>query len=116
SSSNGPVSTANVNYIPADTVMRVELLTNLSTDVTQKGDRFQARVIEPAEFQGAMIEGHVSHVKRPGKIKGNAELQLTFDQISVNGRWTNFKAQVIEVEDMGGSQGIGKVDEEGGVQ
>ena len=115
SSSNGPVSTANVSYIPADTVMRVELLTNLSTDVTQKGDSFQARVIEPAEFQGALIQGHVSRVKRPGKVKGNAELQLNFDQISMGGRWTNFKAIVIEVEDMNSPQGVGRVDEEGGV-
>ncbi|HKC64065.1 MAG TPA: hypothetical protein VKB86_10525 [Pyrinomonadaceae bacterium] len=116
SSSSGPVSNANVSYIPADTVMRIELLTNLSTDVTQKGDRFEARVIEPPEFQGAVIQGHVSRVKRPGKVKGNAELQLNFDQISMNGRWTNFKAIVIEVEDMNGPQGVGKVDEEGGVQ
>lgn len=116
SSSSGPVSTANATYIPADTVMRVELLTNLSTDASQKGDRFEARVIEPPDFQGAVIQGHVSHVKRPGKVKGNAELQLSFDQISLNGRWTSFKALVIEVEDMNGPQGVGKVDQEGGVQ
>lgn len=116
SSSSGPVSSANVNYIPADTVMRVELLTNLSTDTTQKGDQFEARAIEPAEFQGAVIQGHVSRVKRPGKVKGNSELQLSFDQISMNGRWTGFKAIVIEVEDMNGPQGVGKVDQEGGVE
>jgi hypothetical protein len=109
-------TTGNATYIPSNTVMRVELLTNLSTDATQKGDRFQARVIEPNEYQGAMIEGHVSRVKRPGKIKGNSELQLTFDQISLNGRWTNFSAQVIEVENTGASEGVGDVDEEGGVK
>ena len=116
STSGGSISTANVSSIPADTVMRVELLTNLSTDVTQRGDRFQARVLEPAEYQDAMIEGHVSRVKRPGKIKGNSELQLTFDKISLNGRWTEFKAQVIEVVDTGSSEGVGDVDEEGGVK
>jgi hypothetical protein len=116
SSSNGPINTGNVSFIPADTVLRVELLTNLSTDATQRGDRFEARVVEPADFQGAMIEGHVTRVKRPGKIKGNAELQLTFDKISLNNRWTNFKAQVIEVVDSGGDDGIGDVDEEGGVK
>jgi outer membrane lipoprotein SlyB len=109
-------NTGNAGYIPADTVLRVELLTNLSTDATQKGDRFQARVIEPADYQGAMIEGHVSRVKRPGKLKGNAELQLSFDQISLNGRWTNFTAQVIEVESTGTSEGVGDVDQEGGVK
>jgi hypothetical protein len=116
SSSSGPINTSNVSYIPADTVLRVELLTNLSTDATQRGDRFEARVVEPVDYQGAMLEGHVSRVKRPGKIKGNAELQLTFDKISLNNRWTNIKAQVIEVVDSGGDDNIGDVDEEGGVK
>jgi hypothetical protein len=118
SSSSGSVNTANVTSIPTDTVMRVELLTNLSTDITQRGDRFQARVLEPAEYRDAMIEGHVSRVKHPGKIKGSAELQLTFDKISLNGRWTEFKAQVIEVVDTGSSSSSsgGEVDEEGGVK
>jgi hypothetical protein len=116
SSSSGPVSPANVSFIPADTVLRVELLTNLSTDATQRGDRFEARVVEPVDYQGAMIEGHVTRVKRAGKLKGNAELQLTFDKISSNNRWTEFRAQVIEVVDNGTSDGVGEVDEEGGVK
>lgn len=116
SSSGGSVNTANVTSIPGNTVLRIELLTNLSTDATQRGDTFQARVVEPVEYQDAMIEGHVSRVKRPGKIKGNAELQLTFDKISMNGRWTDFKAQVIEVINTGNSEGVGDVDEEGGVK
>jgi outer membrane lipoprotein SlyB len=116
SSSSGPISPANVSYIPSNTELRVELLTNLSTDSTQSGDRFEARVMEPAEYQGAMIEGHVTRVKRAGKIKGNSELQLAFDKISSNNRWTNFKAQVIEVIDSGNSENVGDVDEEGGVK
>ncbi len=31
--------------------MTVELLTSLSTDASQRGDRFQARVTEPREFE-----------------------------------------------------------------
>lgn len=116
SNSNGPINTANVSFIPADTVLRIELLTNLSTDATQRGDRFEARVVEPLDYQGAMIEGHVTRVKRPGKIKGNAELQLTFDKISLNSRWTDFRAQVVEVVDSASGDGVGDVDEEGGVK
>jgi len=112
----GPVNTSNITFIPAGTELRVELLTNLSTEATQKGDRFEARVVGPPEYQGAMIEGHVSRVKRAGKVKGNSELQLTFDKISSNGRWTEFRAQVVEVEDTGRSEGVGEVDEEGGVK
>jgi len=111
-----PVNTSNISFIPAGTEMRVELLTNLSTDATQKGDRFEARVVGPPEYQGAMLEGHVTRVKRAGKVRGNSELQLTFDKISSNGRWTEIRAQVVEVEDNGASEGVGEVDEEGGVR
>ncbi|HLL16193.1 MAG TPA: hypothetical protein VK388_14105 [Pyrinomonadaceae bacterium] len=102
--------------IPMDTTMRVELLTNLSTDATQRGDRFEARVIEPAQYEGAQVTGRVKGVKRAGKVRGTAELQLDFEQISLpDGRFTNFNAQVIEV--VGRSTGnVGEVDEEGGVR
>ncbi|HEX8709024.1 MAG TPA: hypothetical protein VF723_12325 [Pyrinomonadaceae bacterium] len=106
----------NASFIPADTVMRVELLTNLSTDATQRGDRFQARVIEPAEYADAMLQGQVTRVKRPGKLKGSAELQLSFEQISLGNRWTRLEAQVIEVVDSGSGEGVGEVDPEGGVK
>ncbi|MBA3766620.1 MAG: hypothetical protein H0W99_06465 [Acidobacteria bacterium] len=101
--------------IPSNTVMRVELLTNLSTDASQKGDSFQARVLEPSEYEGAMLQGRVSRVKRSGRVKGSSELQLSFEQISLNGRWSDFEAQVIEVISQGGT-GVGDVDEEGGVR
>ena len=101
--------------IPSNTVMRIELLTNLSTEASQKGDRFQARVLEPAEYEGAMLEGRVSRVKRAGRVGGSSELQLSFEQISMNGRWSDFQAQVTEVISQGGT-GVGDVDEEGGVR
>jgi hypothetical protein len=102
--------------LPMDTTMRIELLTNLSTDATQRGDRFEARVIEPAQYEGARIVGRITRVKRPGKLRGSAELQLGFEQISLpDGRFTNLNAQVIEV--IGQSTGnVGEVDEEGGVR
>jgi len=108
---------AGVLSIPRDTVMRVELMTNLSTDASQRGDRFQARVMEPKEYESATLDGHVSDVKRPGKAKGTALLQLSFDRIQMpDGRASNLSAQVIEVISMSSSQGVKKVDPEGGVQ
>src|SRR5437899_4455045 len=108
---NGPLA------IPRDTVMRVELTNNLSTDASQRGDRFQARVMEPREYEGATVDGHVTEVKRPGKAKGTALLQLSFDHIQMpDGRSSNMSAQVIEVIPMSSSQGVRKVDPEGGVQ
>src|SRR5258708_7271221 len=109
-------SSGNVNAIPRDTVMVVELLSGLSTDASQPGDHFQVRVIEPKEYDGATIDGQIKQVKRPGKAKGTAQLQLSFDQIKMpDGRSSKMSAQVIEVLPSGGSHGVGKVDTEGGV-
>src|SRR5687768_11461781 len=48
---NSPNTTnsRNLIVIPRDTILRVELLSNLATDASQKGDRFEAKVVEPAE-------------------------------------------------------------------
>lgn len=106
-----------VDSIPRDTIMRVELLNDVSTNASQQGDRFQAKVIEPKEYEGATISGQVVQAKRPGKAKGTALLQLSFDQIQLSdGRSSKFSAQVIEVIPNGSSQGVAKVDPEGGVQ
>lgn len=113
---NGPSSGREV-AIPRDTIMRVELLTGVSTEASQVGDPFQARVLEPKEYDGAVLVGHIAQLKRPGKTKGTAQLQLAFDQIKLaDGRAGKISGQVIEVIPNGSSEGVGKVDTEGGVQ
>jgi hypothetical protein len=103
-------------YIPQDTDLRVELQTRLTTDVSQRGDRFDAQVIMPAQFAGAVISGRVGRVRRPGKVKGSAELQLDVEQIRLpDGRFANLNGQVIEVVRRTGT-GVGDVDPEGGVR
>lgn len=117
SNTMGTTSPGGVFDIPSNTVLRVELLTNLSSDTSQRGDRFQARVLEPREYEGAMLDGIITRVKRPGKVSGRAELQLTFEHIRFpDNRGADFAAQVIEVIDSGGSDEVGDVDEEGGVK
>jgi len=113
--SGGP-SVGGPLYIPRDTILLVELQSSLSTDASQQGDRFQARVVEPREFTGAIIEGRVTRVKRAGKVKGTAELQLSFDTIRMDNHTNGFRADVIEVVDMGYRDGAGTVDSEGGVK
>ena len=108
---NGAVS------IPRDSILLVELLSPLSTDATQRGDRFEARVVEPRELDGAIVEGRVSRVKRPGKLKGVAELQLDFRSIRMpDRRVADLSADVIEVMPMSGHDNVGEVDPEGGVR
>lgn len=103
--------------ISRDTILLIELESSLSSDVSQRGDRFQARVIEPREFAGAIVDGRVTRVKRAGKVKGTAELQLAFETIHMpDGRTTGFNADVVELVDMGNRDDAGTVDSEGGVK
>lgn len=114
-SGNGP--TSGPLSIPRDAMLLVELQSSLSTDASQRGDRFQARVIDPREFEGSIIEGRVSRVKRAGKVNGTAELQLSFETIRTpDGRTTGFNANVVEIVNMGSRDDGGTVDSEGGVK
>ncbi len=102
--------------IPRDMMLLIELQSSLSTDASQRGDRFQARVIQPGEYQGAIVDGRVARVKRPGRVKGVAELQLSFDQIRLpDNRIGSLSAEVVEVVDTG-ARDVGEVDPEGGVK
>lgn len=101
--------------IPRNTILNLELMTRVSTDVSQRGDRIQARVIEPAQYAGYIVEGRVSQVKRPGKVKGVAELQLSFDQIrSTDNRTATLHAELIEIGPIHGEDP--SIDSEGGVR
>ena len=113
------VDTANVPSgslaIPRDTILTLELLTPVSTDISQRGDRIEARVIEPGQFAGYTVEGRVAQVKRPGKVKGVAELQLAFDQIRTNdNRVATIHAELIEIAPVRGDDP--EIDSEGGVK
>src|SRR5258705_1500448 len=115
---SGTAPTPSVNAslaIPRNTILTLELVTPLSTDATQRDDRFQARVTQPAEYAGLIVEGRVGQVKRPGKVKGVAELQLSFEQIrSSDNRTAGLHAELLEVLSADGSEIA--VDPEGGVK
>ncbi len=101
--------------IPRNTILALELLTPVSTDASQRGDRIQARVFEPSQYAGYIVEGRIAQVKRPGKVKGTAELQLAFDQIRTNdNRSATLHAELIEISAIGRDDP--QVDSEGGVK
>jgi hypothetical protein len=102
--------------IPAGSILLIELQSSLSTDASQPGDRFQARVMDPREFEGAIVEGRVTRVKRAGKVKGAAELQLSFETIRMDNHTSGFRADVVALVDMGNRDEGGTVDSEGGVR
>jgi hypothetical protein len=122
-----PVMTTNtdrVNYtpidentilIPTNTELIVELLDDINTDRNREGDKFTARVISPYEISGAIIEGRVGKIQKPGKIKRRAELSLSFDRLILSdSRWSNFNAILTEVMPSKGDN-VKRVDVEGTV-
>lgn len=99
--------------IPTDTELIVELLEDLNTDKNREGDKFTARVVSPSEISGAMIEGRISKIRKPGRLKRRSELLLSFDRIVLaENRWSNMSAILTEVLPVKGDN-VKKVDSEG---
>jgi len=99
--------------IPRETELMLELQQDLDTERNREGDRFTARVAGPSEIAGATIEGHISKVLKPGRIKRRSELSLTFDRIILtDARWSNMSGTLIEVMPVKGDN-ISRVDNEG---
>jgi hypothetical protein len=102
--------------IPRNTILTLELLAPISTDASQPNDPFRTRVTDPSEFAGFIVVGRVSRVKRPGKVKGVAELQLSFEQVlSPDNRTASLHAELLEVVSMSQNSRT-EVDPEGGVR
>src|SRR5262245_6475226 len=84
-----PILAAGTSVIPDGTVLMVEMDTGLDSGQAQVSDRFQARVATPVVDAGgrtllpagAVIEGHVSNVKKAKWGHRSGELGLSFDYI-----------------------------------
>lgn len=99
--------------IPKDTEIVIQLQEDISTEANRQGERFTAKVISQMELDGAIVEGHVEKVQLPGRIKGAAQLQLTFDRIVFpDGRWANFNAILIDITAIKGDN-VRRVNDEG---
>lgn len=102
--------------IPTDTELILELNTELSTETSREGDKFTAKVVSPMEMNGAIIEGRVSKIQKPGRIKRRSEMLLSFDRIVLSeGRWSNFNAILTEVLPVK-NDNVKRVDTEGTVE
>lgn len=110
-----PTSDA-IIVIPRDTELLLELVEDLSTERSKEGDKFTARVVSPMEISGALVEGRVSKIQKPGRIKRRSEMLLSFDRIILTeGRWSNFNAILTEVLPVK-NDNVKQVDTEGTVE
>lgn len=102
-----------VIIIPRDTELMLEMQTDISTERSREGDKFTATIVSPAEIAGATVEGRISKVTKPGRLKRRSELSLSFDRIVLtDNRWSNFSAIMTEVMPVKGDN-VKRVDAEG---
>ena len=114
-SQTGVHSTAAGDFIvPDGQMLTARLETDLTSRTANVGDRFRMTVTSPAQYQGAVIEGHVASVNRSGRVTGRADLSLNFDTISLNGRTHQFAGFIDSVRAMNGQ--TVQVDNEGTVR
>ncbi|MEP7074951.1 MAG: hypothetical protein ABI878_04005 [Acidobacteriota bacterium] len=110
--SYNPTSDATV-IILKDTDLVLQLQDDLSTVRNKAGDKFTARIVSPVEISGAIVEGRVDKITKPGRLKRRSELTLSFDRIVLNEkRWANFNAMLTEVMPVKGDN-VRRVDNEG---
>ncbi|HKZ77017.1 MAG TPA: YMGG-like glycine zipper-containing protein [Pyrinomonadaceae bacterium] len=90
------------------------LNTDLTTKQAKPGDRFAMTVRQPAEYEGAVIEGTVASVDRGGRISGRSAISLNFETIRLrNGQTYRFAGIIGSVRTVNGD--IVQVDNEGGM-
>ena len=114
-SQSGSISSAAGEFIvPDGQMLTARLDTDLSTRTARTGDRFTMTVTSPAQFQGAVIEGHVASASRSGRVTGRSDMSLNFDTISYQNRTYQFAGFIDTVRSQGGQ--TVQVDNEGTVR
>jgi type IV secretion system protein VirB10 len=74
--------------VPAGTVIPVTLTSSVSTKTSHDGDGVYGRTSFPITVdnkivipEGSHVSGRISEVRRPGRVKGKAELTLNFQTL-----------------------------------
>jgi outer membrane lipoprotein SlyB len=100
--------------VPGDLDMKLRLTSKIDTSTSRVGDNFTAVVVDPSEYEGATVVGHISKLNRSGRVSGKTELAIEFDSITLkDGRQAPFSADLERVYE---SENVKKVDEEGNVE
>src|SRR6266478_5868254 len=103
--------------IPPNLKLSVELLSPLSTATNKKGDKFTCKILTPAEYTGAIVEGHIRNLKGSGKTNKDSSIDLAFEKVTLSdGRSADFSATVVEVFDVAQAGDQGRADNEGTVR
>ena len=121
------VSDSPVWIVPGGTRMMVRILDPLSTEFNYQGDSFRSELAEDFNLsdgavipEGTRIYGTISRLKRAGRIRGRAEMELQFSRIEIaRGYSLSLNAQMIGLIQNTGSRvgsGDGTITQESGVR
>ena len=89
----------------------VNLTSPISTKDSKAGDTFTAVVLEPAQFQGSVVEGHIRKVQPAQNGEApKSSINFAFETLTVGD--TTYKIQA-DLKEVVNSKGVAKVDEEG---
>jgi type IV secretion system protein VirB10 len=104
--------------LPGGSELHVQLITTLSSKTNDAGDLWTGKVVEPifgkgGEIvpEGSTVDGHITYVKGPGRVKGKGEMRLVVDSIS-----TPDRSKYDIVASLKDAQGEKIKDEEGTMQ
>lgn len=104
---------SNVVSVPVGTDLKVRLEDTLSSEDSRVGDQFTATVLSPTRYEEGKLRGHISSIKKSGKVKGSTTINLAFDAITLpDGRKGTLHGYVTRIY----GDDAGKADSEGGVE
>ncbi len=99
--------------VPVGTNLKMRLEDTLSSKNSRVGDRFSMTVLDPVRFNEATVTGHISSIKKSGKVKGTTSINLAFDRIRLSdGRSGTVHGYVTKVY----GSGSGQADNEGSIE
>jgi hypothetical protein len=99
--------------VPVNTNLKIRLEDTLSSKNSRVGDQFTATVLDPVRFNEATVTGHISSIKKSGKVKGKTSMNLAFNSIRLReGRSGTLHGYVTRVY----GSNSGTADNEGGIE
>ena len=111
--------------VQSGTRIPLSMINSVNTKNSAPGDRIYLQTVFPILANGKIVippgsyvEGTVTSVKRPGRVKGKGELWIRFDSLTLpNGVTREFRARVGGIDGRGNEKlerSEGKIEAEGG--
>jgi len=108
-----PVKKAVPPLVAIGTDLKIRINETLSSKNSRVGDQFTGTVLTPSRYEEARVFGHISSIKKSGKVQGRTSMNLAFDSVQLrDGRRGKLHGYVTRVY----GDNAGQADNEGGVE